>query len=34
LADNNENLIELLAEDAVTVRRSESTANFIYVSRT
>jgi NAD+ kinase len=34
LADNNENLIELLAEDAVTIRRSESTANFIYVSRT
>jgi NAD+ kinase len=33
LADNNENLIELLAEDAVTVRKSESTANFIYVSR-
>jgi NAD+ kinase len=34
LADNNKNLIELLAEDAVTVRKSESTANFIYVSRT
>jgi NAD+ kinase len=34
LADNNENLIELLAEDTVTIRKSESTANFIYVSRT
>jgi len=34
LADNNENLIELRAKDAVTIRKSESTANFIYVSRT
>jgi NAD+ kinase len=34
LADNNENLIELLAKDAVNIRKSGSTANFIYVSRT
>jgi NAD kinase len=34
LADNNKNFIELLAEDAVTIRKSESIANFIYVSRT
>ncbi len=34
LADNNENLIGLLAGDAVTIRKSGSTANFIYVSRT
>ena len=32
LADNNENFIELDAGDTVTVRRSESVANFIYVS--
>lgn len=31
LADNNKNFIELDAGDAVTVRRSESVANFIYV---
>ena len=31
LADNNLDFIELKAEDAVTVRRSESVANFIYV---
>ncbi|HDQ05404.1 MAG TPA: NAD(+)/NADH kinase [Candidatus Bathyarchaeota archaeon] len=31
LADNNENLIELQAEDAVAIRKSGSTANFIYV---
>jgi len=34
LADNNKNFIELRAEDAVTIRKSESIANFIYVSRT
>ncbi len=34
LADNNKNFIELDAGDAVTVRRSESVANFIYVPRT
>jgi NAD+ kinase len=34
VADNNENLIELQAEDAVTIRKSGSTANFIYVPRT
>jgi len=34
LADNNENIIELQAKDSVTIRKSESTANFIYVSRT
>jgi NAD+ kinase len=34
LADNNENLIELRAKDTVTIKKSESTANFIYVSRT
>jgi len=34
VADNNENLIELRAKDAVTIRKSGSTANFIYVSRT
>jgi NAD+ kinase len=32
LADNNENFIELNAEDAVTIRKSGSVANFIYVS--
>ncbi len=32
LADNNENFIELNAEDAVTIRKSSSVANFIYVS--
>jgi len=32
LADNNDNFIELGAGDTVTVRRSESVANFIYVS--
>lgn len=32
LADNNENFIELDAGDTVTIRRSESVANFIYVS--
>ncbi len=30
LADNNENFVELDAGDAVTVRKSESVANFIY----
>jgi len=30
LADNNENFIELKAGDTVTVRKSESIANFIY----
>jgi len=34
LADNNKNFIELLAKDALTIRKSESIANFIYVSRT
>jgi NAD+ kinase len=34
LADNNENLIELRAKDAVAIRKSESIANFICVSRT
>ena len=34
LADNNEILIELLANDAATIRKSESTANFIYVPST
>jgi len=34
LADNNEKLIELRAKDTVTIRKSESAANFIYVSRT
>jgi len=34
LADNNENLIELRAKDTVSIRKSESVANFIYVSRT
>jgi NAD+ kinase len=34
LADNNENLIELRAKDTATIRKSESVANFIYVSRT
>jgi NAD+ kinase len=34
LTDNNENLIELQTKDAVTIRKSRSTANFIYVSRT
>ena len=33
LADNNENFIELSAKDTVTIRKSESVANFIYVSR-
>jgi NAD+ kinase len=32
LADNNDNFIELDAGDTVTVKRSESVANFIYVS--
>jgi NAD kinase len=31
LADNNEEFIDLNAGDTVTVRRSESVANFIYV---
>jgi hypothetical protein len=31
LADNNQNLIELLSKDAVNIRKSESIANFIYV---
>jgi NAD+ kinase len=31
LADNNEDFVDLDAGDAVTVRRSESVANFIYV---
>jgi len=31
-ADNDEDLIELQAMDAVTIRKSESIANFIYVS--
>ncbi len=31
LADNNENFIELDAGDTVTVKRSKSVANFIYV---
>jgi len=34
LADNNKNFIELRAEDTVTIRKSSSVANFIYVSRT
>ena len=34
LADNNKNFIELRAEDTVTIRKSKSIANFIYVSRT
>jgi len=34
LADNNKDFIELRAEDTVTIRKSESVANFIYVSRT
>jgi NAD+ kinase len=34
LADNNKNFIELRAEDTVTIRKSKSVANFIYVSRT
>jgi len=34
LADNNENLIELRAKDIVAIRKSESIANFICVSRT
>ena len=34
LADNNKNFVELRAEDTVTIRKSESIANFIYVSRT
>lgn len=33
LADNNENLIELRAEDTATIRKSKSTANFIYIPR-
>jgi NAD+ kinase len=34
LADNNEDFIELTAGDTVVIRRSESVANFIYVSIT
>ena len=34
LADNNERLIELRAGDSVTIKKSGSTANFIYVSHT
>jgi NAD+ kinase len=34
LADNNEDLIELRTKNTVTIRKSESIANFIYVSRT
>jgi NAD+ kinase len=34
LADNNENTIELRAKDTLTIRKSESIANFIYVPRT
>ena len=34
LADNNKNFIELIAKDTVTIRKSSSVANFIYVSRT
>jgi NAD+ kinase len=34
LADNNDSLIELRTNDTVTIRKSESVANFIYVSRT
>ena len=34
LADNNEDFIELNVGDNVTIRRSKSVANFIYVSRT
>ena len=34
LADNNEDFIELDAGDTMTVRKSESTANFIYVPST
>jgi NAD+ kinase len=34
LADNNKNFIELRAKDTVTIRKSSSVANFIYVSRT
>jgi len=33
LADNNEDFIELKAGDTAVIRKSESTANFIYVSR-
>jgi NAD+ kinase len=32
LADNNEDFIELKAGDTAVIRKSESTANFIYVS--
>ena len=31
LADNNEDFIELNAEDNVTVKKSDSVANFIYL---
>jgi len=34
LADNNKNFIELRAKDTVTITKSKSAANFIYVSRT
>jgi len=34
LADNNKNPIELYSDDAVTIRKSENTANFICVSCT
>jgi NAD+ kinase len=34
LADNNENFIELRAKDTVTIRKTSSAANFIYVSQT
>jgi NAD+ kinase len=32
LADNNETLIELRPKDSIMIKKSESTANFIYVS--
>jgi NAD+ kinase len=34
LADNNKNLIELRAKETVAIKKSKSTANFIYVPRT
>jgi NAD+ kinase len=34
LADNDDNIIELHTNDSVTIKKSENTANFIYVSRT
>jgi len=33
LADNDENMVELNAGDTVEIKKSESVANFIYVSR-